>query len=303
MHLGIVDTHLHLWDMDALPYPWLAADAPQRPMFDTSAFRGNYLPEDFRRETGDHIVGAVFVQCECADWLGEARWVQAQGDRTGVPDAMIVDGDPSRDDFPQYLEAISGHARLRGIRSRVFWHDKPEWRVAEGARPGILREPAYRRGVQEMADRDLILEIGAFTHQLDDVADVIAGHPQMQFVLPHLARPMPEDFDGWRRGLRKIAKLSNAAIKVSGLGVLDKNYAPEVLTPFVEEALDAFGVERCMYGSDMPVEKFFCSFDRQLEALDQVLHRASATERDAVFRTNAQRIYRFQQVPRAELTS
>jgi predicted TIM-barrel fold metal-dependent hydrolase len=298
MHLGIVDTHLHLWDLEALPYPWLAPDAPQRPMFDTSSFRGNYLPEDFKRDTGNHIVGAVFVQCECEDWVGEARWVQAQGDRTGIPDVMIADGNPTHADFESYLDTISQHSRLRGIRSRVFWHDRPEWRVASGARPNMLEDPAYQRGVQAMADRNLILEVGAFSHQLPQVARLIANFPQMQFVLPHMGRPMSEDFDGWRREMRAIAKLPNVAIKVSGLGSIEKNYEPKVITPFINDVIEAFGLGRCMYGSDMPVEKFFCSFDRQLEALEQAFQTFSAAERDAVFRTNAQRIYRFQQQPK-----
>jgi predicted TIM-barrel fold metal-dependent hydrolase len=160
----------------------------------------------------------------------------------------------------------------------------------------MLDEPAYRRGVRAMADRGLILEVGAFSSQLPAVARLVAEFPQMQFVLPHMARPMKQDFDGWRREMRAIAKLPNVAIKVSGLGSIDKNYDPAVITAFVHDVVEAFGVDRCMYGSDMPVEKFFCSFDRQLEALDEVFKSATLAQRDAIFRTNAQRIYRFRQL-------
>ena len=68
MHNGIVDTHLHIWDLKKVPIPWLAPGAPTPPGFDTSSFAKDYLPEDYQRDTGGRIVGAVYVPVSSADW-------------------------------------------------------------------------------------------------------------------------------------------------------------------------------------------------------------------------------------------
>ena len=146
-----------------------------------------------------------------------------------------------------------------------------------------------------MAARNLNFECVCMVQTLPAFAKIAAAFPQMQLVLPHLGNPRAEVLHPWRREMRNLAQFQNVSVKITGWGAVNRAYDLDTFRPFVEDTLSIFGVDRCIYGTNMPVDKQFRSFESQIDKFEELLGCMKADERDRLFRTNAQRIYRFQQ--------
>jgi predicted TIM-barrel fold metal-dependent hydrolase len=102
----------------------------------------------------------------------------------------------------------------------------------------------------------------------------------------------PEHFEGWRKGMRLLSQAPNVACKISGLGMGDWTWTTASIRPYVEEAIAAFGVERCMFASNFPVDKLFSSYDAIINAFKDITKAYSGDERVALFHDNAVLFYR-----------
>src|SRR5262249_5253206 len=169
------------------------------------------------------------------------------------------------------LDAQIRFANLRAIRQQLHWHEKPLYRFA--ARPDLMNDAAWRRGLAEVEARGLAFELQVFAGQMEDAARLVRDFPRLQFV-PRLqvglrAAGMLEDRSpagraGWRAGMKRLAACPNMATKLSGLGTFERRCTVELWRPVVEETLDLFGPERCLFGSNFPIEKLWTSYDRLL---------------------------------------
>lgn len=115
--MKIVDTHQHLWDKDLFHYAWLQP----LPTLDHS-FRLNDYSDATR---GLDIVKTVFVECDVDEVqvLDEAlhvlRLASAPGNRIA---GVVASGRPEKDGFKAYLDKVSGHRKLKGIRRILHTH-------------------------------------------------------------------------------------------------------------------------------------------------------------------------------------
>lgn len=106
----------------------------------------------------------------------------------------------------------------------------------------------------------------------------------MQFDGPHL-------FEGRRKAMTRLAEVPNVACKISGLGMGDWNWTSDSIRPYVESAIEAFGVDRCMFASNFPVDKLFSSYDAIFDAFKAITSSYAMSERAALFHDNAARFY------------
>jgi predicted TIM-barrel fold metal-dependent hydrolase len=107
--------------------------------------------------------------------------------------------------------------------------------------------------------------------------------------------PVGRDQEGiqrWQRGMRKLAAASNVVVKISGLGTVDWKWTVERIRPFVLQTIESFGVSRCMFASNFPVDKLYNNFDTLYGAFREITKHFSADERECLFRDNAARYYR-----------
>ncbi|MBV8521620.1 MAG: amidohydrolase family protein, partial [Acetobacteraceae bacterium] len=96
----------------------------------------------------------------------------------------------------------------------------------------------------------------------------------------------------WRDGMRVLAGCPNIAAKISGLGMTDHSWSVESIRPYVLETIDAFGVGRCMFASNFPVDRLYGSYGAIWAAFAETIRGGSEAEKVALFRENAERIYR-----------
>jgi predicted TIM-barrel fold metal-dependent hydrolase len=92
--------------------------------------------------------------------------------------------------------------------------------------------------------------------------------------------------------MTSLASADNVFCKISGLGMGDWKWTEDSIRPFVLHAIEAFGVNRCMFASNFPVDRLFSSYDAVFDAFKAITRDFSADERRALFHDNAERVYR-----------
>lgn len=292
----IVDAHHHLWNLDANYYPWLTDRVGPRMYGDYAAIRRNYLLDDFRRDIGSlPVVKSIHVQAEHdhADPVRETRWLQAVADEGGYPHGIVAYADLSLPaaDVRAVLDAHCAHPNVRGVRQMAH-----EVLVAGmGGRRDLLADIQWVRNLALLAERSLLFELQILPPQAAAAAKVVSQHPQLQFVLAHAGQPRDRSAAGlaqWREALALLAARPNVAIKLSGFGMFERDWTVDSLRPLVHHAIDCFGPQRVMFGSNFPVDGLFRDYASVWRAYDEVTADRSAAERSAMFHDNAARIYR-----------
>jgi predicted TIM-barrel fold metal-dependent hydrolase len=291
-----IDAHCHLWQLGRFPYVWLAPDAPPRPFGDHGALKRDYLLPDYLNDTKDAgIVGAVFVEANSgAPAAAEIGWVEevARNGRN-LPTVAVASVDLRRPDTGDVLAELKRMPRMRGVRMSLCWHEQPRWRFIE--RPDVMLEHEFRSGLAALTRHDLVFDALVVPRQLPQLAHLARANPEQAIVLNHLGTPWfegPADRDAWREGIRDCARCPNICVKISGLWSLDRQWRPEIIGEPVGFVVDLFGPERCMWASNLPVEKLMCPVDDQLRSLEHVLDGLAEAEKDMIFRTTAMRVYR-----------
>lgn len=290
----VVDAHFHLWNLELLPYPWLAPNAPPRPFGDHEPIKMTYSPADYRADWCDvDVVACVHVQANCGDPGGETRWLVECARRTGLPSAVVAFADLTSPTIEADLDAVAADSLVRGVRMMLNWHAEPVRRAA--ARFDLMEDDAFRRGFGALARHGLSFDLGCLPAQLPMACQLADDHPDTTIILNHLGWPLLGDADGegtWRRGLRDIARRKNVLLKISGLWPVDRHWSVEGLRSFVRESVELFGFERCLYGSNFPIEKMMTTIPHQVDALRRVLADATSDELELLFSTSARRAYR-----------
>jgi predicted TIM-barrel fold metal-dependent hydrolase len=107
-----------------------------------------------------------------------------------------------------------------------------------------------------------------------------------------MGMPVDSDLTEWREGLAALAALPHAAVKISGMGFVDRQWTMESVRPLILQAIEAFGPNACAFASDFPTDKLFNTYGKALDAYDDITKDFSDDERDALFAGTAERIYR-----------
>ena len=277
----IVDTHLHLWDLQRLRYPWLASV----PMLNK-----HHLIEDYRRACGPVAVAKmVFLQCECdfaqfqeeADWVTEVSRVDPRI-RGIVPWAPLEKGDAAEAD----LARLAANPLIKGIRRIIQFEADPEF---------CLR-PDFVRGVQLLPRHGLSFDLCINHKQLANTLKLVKQCPNVRFIMDHIAKPDIKAglLDPWRAEMRELARLPNVWCKLSGL-VTEADLAkwtPADLQPYIEHVVDCFGFDRVIFGGDWPVSTQATDYPRWVSTLDAALKGASPDELHKLYVRNAEAFYR-----------
>ena len=279
----IVDAHIHLWDPARADwYPYLAGQR-ELDMGDVSGMCRLYdQPTYFSESANWNVEKFVHVAAATAPYSAdETRELQELADATGHPDAIvggIVADDPIAD-VERALDQQMQSPRFRGIRPM-------------GGGMGVPSTEVLRA----LADRDLIFELMAHTDELEASAAALADHGDLTVVVEHAGWPQsdtPEEFASWKQGITALAALGDHVhCKLSGLAMPLHSMDAPVLRPWIEHCLDSFGVDRCMFASNFPVDAMHGTYDELYSAYDGATADLDAEARDKLFAANAERLYR-----------
>ncbi len=280
----LIDTHLHVWDLadPRLTYSYLAPDFVHPQLGDISGLRRNFSVADFRADVGRvRVERAVHVQAAfgTADPYDETAFVDEVMRADGFPTVMVVSTDLTATDVDAQLERHTRHPAVRGVRDQ---------RDSD-----TLSSPEYVRGCARLVAHGLHLEVEHWD-DLTPVADVANALPELAIVLDHAGRPSSLDEATrleWSRSIEQVAAAPNTWCKVSGLDMADPRWTLDRITAFVETCIEVFGVERCFFGSNWPVQRLYSSYEVLVTAIRLATSGLSASEQHALFVGNAERMY------------
>jgi L-fuconolactonase len=274
---SIVDAHAHVWDRARTPIDWIDETLPEIDR-DFSVTELLEVAHAAASAHGVEFEGAVLVQAlndagETANLLRTAR-----GPVVGWAD-LDAPGLDSR--LAELRQGPGGHG-LAGLRHLAHVDPDPEW----------LLRPQVSRGLDVLAASGLAFDLVVRPWQLELAARVAAAHPDVPFVLDHLGQPpvvtARDEVAAWELDLRALAGLPNVVAKISGIVERGDRARLERLGGV---ALDAFGAERLMFGSDWPLVRLADDYGSWLGEYLAWSAALSPTEQLALDSATARRTY------------
>ena len=286
----IVDAHVHLWDLGLHPawYPGIVGQPKpgEDGGLDAGAgLRRNYLLPEYGVDTARYRVsGLVHVSATqgIGSYVGETHWVDGLLAGQQQPYTLIGAIEPEQPlaAIEAELDALQRCPRLRGVR------------VMFGLDPS---RPATRDFLRLLDERGLIFDLVTHPHNAIDFARLLDTLPGLQLVLEHTGWPTqpgaPGHFGEWQSGMRALAARERIDCKLSGLPMSLHAIDASAMRPWIESAIDIFGVPRCCFASNFPVDGLYGSFDDLYGAYREITRTLGHAEQHALFAGNARRIY------------
>jgi len=281
----IVDAHVHLWDPARTDwYPYLSAGQAQLNMGAVSGMSRRFdVPTYLTEAAGWNVTKLVNVAAATGRHsIEETLELDRRADVDGHPDA-IIGGLASTESIAETvadLDRQMAAPRFRGVRPM-------------GAFAGPLPPAEVLRALQE---RGLVFEVMTHADQLLVAAEGLQSHGDLVVVVEHAGWPRNGSDDEralWAAGINALAGLGdNVLCKISGLAMPLRSMAVDVLAPWLEHVIDAFGVDRCLFASNFPVDGIHGTFDELYTAYSAITSGLGDEARDKLFAANAERIYR-----------
>ena len=215
------------------------------------------------------------------------------------------------------LEAhkTAGHNRFRGIRYQNAWDPSPDIQNARtNPHKELFSDPKFRRGFACLQEHGLTFDAWMYFPQLLDLANLAGAFPQATIILDHVGTPLgtgpyagkrEQVFGQWKDSISAVAASANVVVKLGGLAMpicgfgWDTRAKPptsqelaDATAPYYHHCIEQFGVDRCMFESNFPVDKLSCSYTVLWNSFKRMTQDFSPRDRAALFHDTAARVYR-----------
>ena len=273
----IVDAHHHLWKVSRGDYHWMTPDM--------TVLARDYLIEHLQPHLRkSSVVRTVLVQA--AQTEAETDFLldlASQSDFIAGVTGWLDLADP---EFPKRLARYCQHPKFVAVRPMLQEMQDDAW----------ILQPAVLRNLRHLAEMGFPFEFLTFPRHLPHVLRALTETPGLHAVIDHLSKPpiASGEIEPWASLIRHVADFPDVQCKLSGM-VTEADHArwsPDSLAPYVHHAVDVFGVDRLMFGSDWPVCRLAAEYGEVVNALRTILSaRLGPQEIEKVFRGNAERFY------------
>jgi L-fuconolactonase len=273
-----IDTHQHFWNLSKVAYPWLVPAygpiyrtfAPQdlKPLLDAAGIDTTVLVQS-ANSYEDTV--SMLTQAELCDWIGAViGWVP------------LLEPDETTRALERYVQ----HPKFRGIRHLIHEEPNPDWVV----------QPQIIESLKLLAERDLIFEVVAvFPNHLKLVPTIAERVPNLRMVIDHLGKPPIKDrqMGAWAEQLVAAAQFPNVYAKLSGLNTAAdwETWSAADLKPYIDVAIEHFGADRLMFGSDWPVCLLAGDYAKVWDETNRAIEGRDQAEIDAILGGTAARLY------------
>jgi predicted TIM-barrel fold metal-dependent hydrolase len=282
----IIDTHLHVWDLQKFNLRWLASAGPR--------LNRDYSPADYVKAIeGVNVTKAIYVEVDVAPGQEEAEAAYAVElclSKTTPTVAAVLGGNPAAAEFAAYIRKYKASQFVKGVR--------------ESYRRGWCDDAAFVSGVRLLGELGMTFDLLMGPELLGEAARLVDACPQTRFVLDHCGNPNVRWFGlsaqadagrrrAWEEGVARLAERPNVVCKISGVAESgeDGQVAAAIVAPAVNHCLDRFGVQRVMFASNWPVCLKTIGLREWVKVLSEVVRPRGEAFARKLFYDNAARFY------------
>ena len=271
-----IDSHNHFWLYNPETHAWIDESM--------SKIRRDFMPEEFELVLSENgFDGTIAVQADQSEQ--ETTSLLALASEYDVIKGVVGWIDLSAENVTDRLAYFSQFEKLLGLRHIVQAEPDPEFMLKE----------EFQRGIGLLKEYNLTYDILVFPHQLAAAAETVSLHPSQKFVIDHLAKPYikKQEIGEWARFMKAIGEHENVMCKLSGM-VTEADWDTwqvEDFKPYLDIVIEAFGIDRVMFGSDWPVCLVSASYPQVKEIVEDYVKEFSEEERAKVFGINAMKFY------------
>lgn len=271
-----IDSHQHFWHYHPVKHEWINDEM--------AMIRKDFLPSNLApmlQENG--IDGCIAVQVDQTEKETDFL-LQLAAENT-------------------FIKGIVGWVDLRaeGIKERLahfaqFNIIKGFRHVLQSEAHSFMLQPAFLRGIDALKEFNFTYDILIFPEHLPSALQLVKQFPDQPFVIDHIAKPYIKAglIDEWKKDIQVIAQHQNVYCKISGM-VTEADFdqwKTEDLIPYIDVVVEAFGINRIMFGSDWPVCLVASSYERMIGIVKEYFSSFTQQEQDQFFGLNAITFYK-----------
>ncbi|GEP93792.1 amidohydrolase family protein [Chitinophaga cymbidii] len=273
----IIDAHQHFWIFDPVRDAWITEDM--------SAIRRNFLPADLAPVLqANGVDGCVAVQADQSE--AETDFLLQLAAENSFVKGVVGWTDLRSARLDERLDHYAQFPLLKGFRHIVQGEPDPAF---------LLRED-FCKGVKALARHDFTYDILIYPYQLPAAVQFVEKFPYQRLVIDHLAKPYIKkgEVKGWEENMRAIGKHEHVYCKLSGMVTEAdiRNWKQADFTPYLEVALEAFGPDRLMFGSDWPVCLVAADYPQMKKIVTDFIGTLTPAEQARIMGGNAAAFYK-----------
>jgi predicted TIM-barrel fold metal-dependent hydrolase len=289
----IVDSHHHFWDLTKNYHPWLCDEPPIAFRYGSyAAIKKNYLLSDYLQDTNRYqLQGSVYVETEWdpSDSKGEVQYVQELRKSQRLPSVAVMHVRLNDMDASEKLEFQSSFNFVKSIRHKPKANAKPG--IAEN---GGMMDKEWRKGFEALSKFGLRFDLQTPWWHMKEAQSLARDYPNTSIIINHSGLPSDRTNDGieaWTKAMKMASECPNISVKISGIGIPNNPWTAEANRQVVKTLIEFFGIDRCMFASNFPVDKICATFDEIFLGFEEIVSDLTDGEQDKLFRLNAVRTY------------
>ena len=293
LELDWVDAHHHLWDLSHIQYPWLLDRGGVRFFGQPDPIRRNYLSSDFADDIDRRISRSVHIQVGSAaqDEVRETAFAQSCSSSSAgcFPSAAVVAIDLGQTDIQSKLESHLAFDLTRGVRHIIGKS------AEENSSLPVFVPEVWIDNWKLLAEHNLSFDLQLTEDQYEVVLAALSEVPGLKVSICHFASPWDQTEAGlnrWKNWMKEFASLPNTYMKLSGFSMFKWRWDEAEFIRWALAAVEIFGVERCMFGSNFPVDKLYVSYGDLFAAWNKVASHFSPSDGAYIAGNTAKNFYR-----------
>ena len=271
-----IDAHQHFWKFDPVRDSWITEDM--------SRIQRDFLPQDLftvLKENG--FDGCVVVQSDQSE--EENQFQLDNAEKFDFVRGVVGWVDLQNEKVEERLEYYSSFSKMKGFRHVLQGEPQRD----------LMLHSDFKRGISFLSKYNFTYDILIFPDQLKFSKQLVAEFPDQQFVIDHLAKPYIQsgEIEGWKKDIEAIAKHPNVFCKISGFVTEAdwKNWMAGDFRPYFDIVVNAFGINRIMFGSDWPVCLVAGEYKEVVDITKDYFSSFTHEEQEKFFGGNAVQFY------------